>query len=167
MTAVISSCGRYRYALGRNLPQSLEAGPNAFETCLFVMLNPSTADANQDDPTIRRCIGFAEAWGYGRLEVGNLFAQRTPHPRELGRGIDPVGPKNDELLEDLARHAKLTIAAWGAHPGVDDRARAVVELLGRHSAVHCLGLTATGAPRHPLYVKADTSHEPYVLEQAA
>jgi hypothetical protein len=115
---------------------------------LFVMLNPSTADASRDDPTIRRCVGFAKAWGFGALSVANLFALRSTDPSVLLSAQDPVGPDNDAMILELARKASLVVAAWGAHKVAARRAAAVQSLLPK--AV-CLGLTSSGQPRHPLY----------------
>lgn len=149
--AAFSRCGTYRYALWRRWD---DARPDA----LFVALNPSTADHRQDDPTIRRCIGFARDWGYGGLIVANLFAFRTPLPAVLRQAPAPVGPRNDRWLERLAGEAGLVVAAWGAHGELADRAAAVAPRLG---VCHCLGLTAGGAPRHPLYVRKDTPLLPF------
>lgn len=140
--AVFSRCRAYRYALWREWDP---AGP----TVLFIGLNPSTADHRRDDPTIRRCIGFAQAWGFGRLAVGNIFAYRTPHPALLKRAASPVGRANDRWLRRLADEADLVVAAWGVHGAHRDRAAAVLRYLPRP---RCLGTTKDGAPRHPLYL---------------
>lgn len=140
--AVFSRCRAYRYALWREWDPS---GP----TVLFVGLNPSTADHRHDDPTIRRCIGFARAWGFGRLAVGNLFAYRTPHPALLKQAAAPVGRANDRWLRRLAAEADLVVAAWGVHGAHRERSAAV---LGYLPAPKCLGTTKDGAPRHPLYL---------------
>lgn len=116
---------------------------------MFVGLNPSTADAEQDDPTIRRCIGFAKEWGYGELLMGNLFAFRATNPAIMAAADDPIGPDNDMWLNELAEEASLVIAAWGAHPIAASRAQQVVETL---DDVKCLGVTKGGHPRHPLYL---------------
>ena len=89
--AELSGCGRYRYKLWRIWDPDLPP-------ILFVMLNPSTADANSDDRTIRRCVAFAKRDGFGRLLVGNLFAYRTPYPRVLRKAEEPVGDGNDVAL---------------------------------------------------------------------
>lgn len=152
----------YRYTLTRG-PWLTGNG-----TVLFVMLNPSIADERQDDPTIRRCVGFAQSWGFRRLTVGNLYALRATDPRELFRAEDPVGPLNDLRLIGLARDADEVIAAWGAtqHPQ-PERAGHVLDLLdAAFGPVLCLGLTpATGQPRHPLYVAADTPLRPYARSE--
>ena len=147
-SAELSPCGLYRYTLERRWDDRPPA--------LFVMLNPSTADASEDDPTIRRCIGFARDWGYGGLLVGNLYAYRATDPAVLweaaGAGIDPVGPLNDRRLRELRRRAALAVAAWGAHKLVG-RAAHVMDLLGE---LHVLRLTKHGQPGHPLYVPKST-----------
>ena len=149
MSAIISPCGRYRYRLHREWGEGGE--------CLFVMLNPSTADAEKDDPTIRRCIGFARQFGCGSLTVVNLYALRATHPRALFAAIDPVGPENEaHILRALTQPPALVIAAWGAH-GHRSVARQKFLLAAQRTEnpVWCLGWTKDGAPRHPLYVRAD------------
>jgi hypothetical protein len=116
---------------------------------LFVGLNPSTADAHVDDPTIRRCIGFAEAWGYGRLLVGNLFAFRATRPSALLKARDPIGPENDRYLASMADEADIIVAAWGAHGSFIGRDATVRAMLPK---LHVLRLTKRGQPGHPLYL---------------
>jgi hypothetical protein len=120
------------------------------------MLNPSTADAVRDDPTIRRCIGFAKAWGAGGMVVVNLFAYRASSPRILFAAEDPVGPQNDRhLLRVLSRAGQVVVAAWGSHGSYRDRDAEVLQLLMRRRIhIECLGRTADGQPRHPLYLPA-------------
>jgi hypothetical protein len=142
--ALLSPCRRYRFALWRRW----ESGPQV----LFIMLNPSTADELADDPTIRRCIGFARSWGYGSLAVGSLFAYRTTSPGELRDSPDPVGSENDRWLAILQKESSLTIAAWGNHCRLLGRSSAVSSLL---PGLHILGLNVLGEPRHPLYVGSD------------
>jgi hypothetical protein len=123
----------------------------------FLMLNPSTADAFVLDRTVRRCVGFAQAWGYGSLEVTNVFALRSPYPRELKRVDDPVGAGNDDAILAAARDADLVIAAWGVHAAYLDRETHVRSLLDRAGAqVKALVLTKDGHPGHPLYVAQET-----------
>jgi len=148
--ARISRCGTYRYALWRRWA----AGPQV----LFVMLNPSTADRLADDPTIRRCIGFARRWGFGALAVGNLFAYRTPSPRILKRAPHPVGRANDRWLQRLAAGSMRVVAAWGNEGALLGRDREVRQLLG---PLYVLSLTQLGQPRHPLYVAHDAALEPW------
>lgn len=158
MTAVISDCGRYRYTLEREWM-------TGSGTCLFIMLNPSTADAEQDDPTIRRCIGFAQRWGYKRLTVGNLFAYRATDPKDLRRQTPlevAAGPENDEWLRRLCTQAALVVAAWGSHRFASYRLPFVEPILAERSGgVVCLGATKAGHPRHPLYVKGDVEPVPF------
>lgn len=118
---------------------------------LFVGLNPSTADATHDDPTLRRCVRFARDWGFGGLVLANLFALRSTDPAALRHAADPVGPDNDRHLRRLSRSADLTVAAWGTHGALFDRDLAVLPLL--HNP-HCLALTRCGRPKHPLYLPA-------------
>ena len=146
---------RYRYRLRR-----VWGDPS--NSCCFVMLNPSTADAFRNDPTIRRCLGFAQAWGHGALSVVNLFAWRATDPRELAHGIeDPVGPGNDVSIEDEAGGAGRVVFAWGADPMAVKRGAEVARWLRKICDPVCLGTTKAGAPRHPLYVPAATLPTPY------
>jgi hypothetical protein len=144
--AELSSCKTYRYALWRRWS---DAPP-----VLFVMLNPSTADESQDDPTIRRCISFAKQWGHGGIIVGNLFAFRSPYPRDLQTTTDPIGPENNHWLERLAKQSDAVVGAWGNHGRLMNRGQGVAALF---PSMLCLGLTKLGQPRHPLYVPATTS----------
>lgn len=118
------------------------------------MLNPSTADARQDDPTIRRCIGFASANGYGRIVVTNLFAWRATNPDDLWKQsyADIVGPENDRYTVSSLKGCQQVIAGWGGekHQWIDLRAKVVY---GLWPELFCLGVTAKGRPRHPLFVK--------------
>ena len=151
-TAEISECGRYRYRLTRRWDESRPA-------VMFVMLNPSTADACQDDPTISRCIRFAREWGYGELLVGNLFALRSADPGALLRSDDPVGPDNDDALLDLAQSAALVIAAWGDKGAFMRRNEAALQLLP--ARFYALKLTQRGHPGHPLYLPSGVAPFPY------
>lgn len=135
-SAVISPCGQYRYRLDRRWGD----GP----TLGFIMLNPSTADAEIDDATIRRCMGFARREGCGGIQVVNLFAYRATDPAHLLTVADPIGPENDLYVRSLKGPV---VAAWGAHP------MARKGFFGRH--LLCLGKTKDGYPRHPLYVHRD------------
>lgn len=147
---IFSVCRRYRYTL----PRWVGAGDRL---CLFVMLNPSTADEVDDDPTIRRCKGYARRWGYGRLMVVNMFAWRSTEPAGLLSVADPVGPENDRHVLEQARRAELVIAAWGtggkARPLVRQRAPDVLRLLAGVD-VHVLKTTDPpfAQPGHPLYL---------------
>jgi len=156
MSAVISECGLYRYVLRREIEQPHEV----FKPCLFIMLNPSTADAEQDDPTIRRCIAFAKREGCSSLTVVNLFALRATDPSELIGHPDPIGPENDlHIMDQLANHTPgLRIAAWGGKHIAVERGEWLMDMA---SQLHCLGTTQTHEPRHPLYLRSDTELEEY------
>ncbi|MDH1009945.1 DUF1643 domain-containing protein [Pseudomonas nicosulfuronedens] len=151
MGAIISECGKYRYLLTRETGLLLPEKPGA----LFVMLNPSTADAALDDPTIRRCRGFATAWGCAGLAVGNLYAYRATNPQELWRCSDPVGPENDQRLADLAAEYGDIVCAWGGHAKPDRVAAVVGVLQGAGARLWCLGTNNDGSPKHPLYIKQE------------
>jgi hypothetical protein len=143
-TAVLSEDGRYRYELRR-------AWDPLAPTVLWVMLNPSTADDRQDDPTIRRVVGFSRAWGFGTVVVVNLFAYRATDPHALLQADAPVGPANDDTLRLWAPRAAEVIAAWGLVPKrLRWRIPQARAALGR--TMTCLGTTKEGDPRHPLYV---------------
>ncbi len=149
--AYISTCARYRYSLSREWAP----GP----VCTFIMLNPSTADADIDDPTIRRCVAFAQRWGYGALAVVNLFALRATDPKALRSEQDPVGPDNDSAIAEAVSIGGLIVAAWGVHGALHGRGAAVCNLIeeGFERGIHHLGLTKDGHPKHPLYLRADTA----------
>jgi hypothetical protein len=147
--------GRYRYRLDR----WWEGGEG--RVC-WIMLNPSTADATQDDPTIRRCITFSKAWGYASLVVVNLFALRATDPKALrlpagafqDEYLSIIGPENDDTILAAEAESQRVVAAWGNHGSLHGRGADVREML-RTQPLH-LGLTKTGEPRHPLYARADT-----------
>lgn len=132
-------------------------------------LNPSTADEAEDDPTIRRCIGFARAWGHGGLVMTNLFACRSTDPSHLLACEDPIGPMNDAWLRQEALASGMVLAAWGAHKAAYPRAHDVTErvlkgarrLDGSPLVLYCLKRTANGYPQHPLYIRADTRPSVY------
>lgn len=143
--AELSTCRTYRYALWRRWSDA----PHL----LFIMLNPSTADESQDDPTIRRCISFARQWGYGGITVANLFALRSPYPSALREANDPIGPENDQWLKKLAGQSGAVVGAWGNQGAYLQRGEVVVAMFPN---MQCLGITKLRQPRHPLYVAADT-----------
>lgn len=127
----------------------------------FIMLNPSTADAVNDDPTIRRCIRFARDTGYGSLVVGNLFAWRATTPGDLLKVAAPIGPDNDFLLSEIIVRAPLVVCAWGVRGTLLDRDKSVLGMIGSFGKIpHCLGQTRTGQPVHPLYIPADRRPTP-------
>jgi hypothetical protein len=149
-TATISADGQYRYDLTRRWAIG-------DDWMLWVMLNPSTADAFADDRTIRRCFGFAEREGFGGMAVVNLYAYRSPYPKVLATVDDPEGPDNRETVARWVTRARLIVAAWGAHPGTAGQALYVRWACADASkTLWCLGTTKHGHPRHPLYAPADT-----------
>jgi hypothetical protein len=146
-SAQLSGCGTYRYTLDR-------WWQGGVGMVLFVMLNPSTADAFTDDPTVRKCIGFAKRWGFERLRVVNLFAYRATQPRDLAKASRPVGPANDAYIFGAATESQRIVAAWGANGHFKNRDRAVRRLLQSYR-LECLRMTKGYAPEHPLYVPYD------------
>jgi len=150
-SAIISECGKYRYEL-RRIWQ-----PRTALIC-WVMLNPSTADANFDDPTIRRCMGYTARWGYGGIIVVNLFALRATNPKELYKSDDPKGPENYHYIFRASWETKLTIAAWGTHGKYLKQSETVLAQL---TNAHYLALTKEGYPKHPLYLKKDLEPKSY------
>ena len=153
-SADFSRCGRYRYRLVREWSGGLFSDGGG--TVNFVMLNPSTADADHDDPTVRRCIGFARRWRFGRLVVTNLFAWRSTDPTILRHADAPEGPRNRDWLMQEASVSDRVVCAWGVGGSLFDQGETVALWL-RSSGIrlHCLSLTAAGLPRHPLYVRRD------------
>jgi hypothetical protein len=155
--AVLSDCGLYRYVLVRKWGD----GPRA----TFVMLNPSTADGSLDDPTIRRCVGFAKREGCGAMLVVNLFAYRATRPKDMADAVDPIGPENATYLLGAFATARDSggpvIAAWGTHWMAKEQAKVVSRLIAPLMQLHALGVTQDGSPRHPLYVKATAPLVPW------
>lgn len=147
-SAVFSPDRVYRYELWRQWGES--------PIVAFIGLNPSTADETVDDPTIRRCIGFAKSWGCGGLVMLNLFAYRATDPRQLLIAEDPVGPDNDAHLKSAVARSDMTVAAWGVHGKLQNRGWHVVGMLGEGAHLQALGLTKDGYPRHPLYLPSAT-----------
>lgn len=147
--ATISADNQYRYRLTRWWAAS--------SPLYFVMLNPSTADDRIDDPTIRRCMGFARREGCGGIVVVNLYALRATDPAELAKATDPFGPQNSDALSAILGeadvHDKPVVCAWGTKAG-DGARRFLVMATDSHARLACLGTTKEGHPRHPLYVRA-------------
>lgn len=169
--ATFSECGEYRYHLWRDLP--LPTIPEVLSgcavraelqrecvagrgTCLFIMLNPSTADHVTNDATVERCQRRAMSWGYDRLEVCNLFALRSTDPKALYSHPDPIGPRNDAMILRAVTGADLVICAWGKHGALHRRYEQVRTLLAVNR-LHVLKLNDDGQPTHPLYL-------PFALE---
>ncbi|MDQ4078236.1 MAG: DUF1643 domain-containing protein [Chloroflexota bacterium] len=149
--ALFSPCRSYRYALWR-------VWDDARPFVLFVCLNPSTADERRNDPTVRRCVGFARAWRYGGVYVANLFAYRATDPQVLKCAPHPVGPESDRWLKELAEGAEIVVAAWGNHGTLMNRAQEVLSWLPK---AHYLVMTKGGQPGHPLYLRKDCQPQPF------
>lgn len=143
---------KYRYRLWR----AWAPGPRV----AFIMLNPSVADETKLDPTLRRCLGYAQRWGLQGFEVANLFALRSPEPDTLYSAADPEGPDNDAALLDVARRCELVVAGWGSHGSLYHRDKQVIALLQDSCRLTALRLTQAGAPSHPLYLPASLTPFP-------
>lgn len=153
--AWIDDTGRYRYALWRTFDESQSR-------VVFVGLNPSTADAELPDPTIRRCLRFARDWNYGGILMVNLFAYRHTSPKGLMKAMYPVGPLNNSVLAAAAESYPEVVCCWGAHGNYLNRAEKVrhdLRAVAPRRLFH-LGLTKAGEPRHPLYLAASTPRQP-------
>ena len=144
-TASISACGRYRYELTRDWAPG--------NRLAFVMFNPSTADAEMDDPTVRRCMAFARREGYGGITIANVYAFRAKKPADLFKAEDPFGPDNEETLRRLATDFDVIVCAWGSLGAPNSVVTAY--LRSGRAVLKCLGRTKDGHPRHPLYVRGD------------
>ncbi len=152
--AIFDINGRYRYTLWR-------AWSTYHPRIVFILLNPSTADEERNDPTIWRCMGFARAWNFGSMEVVNLFAYRATDARELFKVDDPVGEENNYYLIQAVERCSTVVVGWGTKGTLLGRDRQVMSLFAGRKDVHCLGVTKNGQPRHPLYLKGDTSLVPF------
>ncbi len=144
---------KYRYTLHRRW------SPGPRRVC-FCMLNPSTADARKNDPTVRRCIGYAMDWGFDALEVVNIFALRSTDPAALARDPDPVGPRNTNAIVRAALRSEFTVAAWGVHGALGARGVFILGKLCPKADVRSLGITREGHPKHPLYLPRTAQPEP-------
>lgn len=133
---------------------------------MWIMLNPSTADDVENDPTINRCIDFSKRWGYDGLVVGNVYAYRSTDPRGLWLSDDPVGPDNYKHLYHMASKASLVVAGWGGK-AINTDARHALSSLPSDKSVNCLVINKDGSPKHPLYVRGDQPLIPYQMIGAA
>lgn len=155
--AAISDCGQYRYQLTRRW------GEISNPSVVYIMLNPSTADGETDDATIRVCIGRAQRMGYGGITVLNLFAYRATKPTDLLLAADPIGPHNDYHIGETLKHRPIVIAAWGVGGNHLNRARKVANMCHAFGVtLSCLGVTKEGAPRHPLRISYDVLLKPWI-----
>lgn len=157
--AVFSADDRYRYLLGRTWDRYEDPEETTRAVCIWIMLNPSTADHTVDDPTIKKCTKYARTWGMGGILVANLFAWRATDPSELAKAVDPIGPANDSILYRVTRNPLLAIVVggWGNKLPRAYRRRGQQLHIGR--SLHCVAVNTDGSPRHPLYVRDDA---PYV-----
>ena len=164
-TTIFSPCRKYRYTLWREwdeVPLWAAATGKSNQYVQFIGLNPSTADETLDDPTIRRCIGFSKAWGYGALCMTNLFAWRDTDPQAMRRVADPTGMQNNTELLNCAKGAALIIAAWGKHGRHRDRDDWVKKMMFDCGfKLNHLGLNDDGTPKHPLHLKGSTLPAPF------
>jgi hypothetical protein len=147
--AEFSPCRTYRYSLWRIWDENL---------CkvMFIGLNPSTATETENDPTVRRCINFAKEWGFGGMFMMNAYAFRATLPKDMKAAEDPVGPGNNKALCYRASQAGIIVACWGTHCSIK-RAKEVFHVVNQ--PIHHLGLTKSGNPKHPLYLRSDTKLE--------
>lgn len=167
-SATISADGKRRFTLGRRIN---DEAVNWHRVALFIMLNPSTADAADDDPTIRKCVGYAKAWDLARLEVVNLFSFRSPEPKALLDQHDTPHDvdQNLRIIIRSARSAAKVVCAWGGpyqprtlQRRIDERAQLVGHaLIANGISAHCLETTKDAHPRHPLYLKGDLRPRPF------
>ena len=149
--AVFSPCQQYRYQLWRRISR-------AKRSILWLMLNPSTADHEQLDPTVTRCYRYSQQWRYGHFLVANIFAFRATAPKDMYAAKDPVGPANNEAILQYAEQANLIMLGWGNHGCHLQRSKDVLTLLrsaGYSQKLHCLKINNSGEPCHPLYLRAD------------
>ena len=153
--AVYSEDRKYRYMLVRLWDRSRPK-------CVFIGLNPSTANELLNDPTVHRCQKYASEWGYGGLQMLNIFAFKATNPKKMLAAHDPVGEENDDWLSKICRSAGIVICAWGTHGGHRDRHLEVIQNLKELKVpLHCLGTTTKGFPKHPLYLKSDAKPIPF------
>lgn len=149
-SAIISDCRKYRYALTRKYYGN--------KCCMFIMLNPSTADECIDDPTVRKCTLFADSWGYGNIIIVNLFALRATDPKEIYWTEDPVGPDNHKHVKEILEQSIfwdkfLVVCAWGNHGRYMEQNSAMIGWLEDQSVKpHYLKMTKKKEPSHPLYL---------------
>lgn len=154
-TAVLSDDKLYRYLLRRVWDVSRPR-------MLYVMLNPSTADSEVDDATIRSCVRLANALGFGGIEVVNLFAWRATNPAELSKAQDPVGPRNNDTIHNAIGRCDVVVCAWGAHTLAQAMSIVVTsQIRAQRPAAYCLGKTKNRSPKHPLYIKSGTPLEAF------
>lgn len=161
---ILSDDRIYRYTLWRSWADDLFHNHTNEGFIMFIGLNPSTADETLDDPTIRKCMGFAKRWGYLTICMTNLFAFRATEPRAMKGHPHPIGPDNDRWLAAIAREASIIVACWGVNGQHMGRDQEVMKLLDN---MECLRLTQAGHPEHPLYVPYTAERIPFNTEAKA
>lgn len=159
--ATLSDDGVYRYVLGRRWGDGQGAG-----RVVWVLLNPSTADATRDDATVRKCVGFSKLWGYDELVIVNLFAFRSRHPAVLDKQADPVGPDNPGHLGRELEAADRVVCGWGGAKIAAPVGLALLDHLrelpdDERPQLGCIGLTLAGHPKHPLFPPYDSRYGPW------
>jgi hypothetical protein len=155
--AVFSSCNTYRYRLWRVWDDKPPA--------VFIMLNPSTADAFENDPTVERCERRARAMGYGGLRVANIFALRSTDPKALYKHPQPIGTENDQAILESIADAGIVICAWGSHGNYKNRGNEVIELIRSVNITpHYLAMNLDSTPKHPLYVSYNITPTPWKVK---
>jgi hypothetical protein len=159
--AIFSPCQRYRYVLWRDLYADWLDGSlpeHVRGDCVWIGLNPSTADHTKLDNTCRRCLSWTRAWNCRRYIMLNCYAFRATDPKVMFQQDEPVGELNDHYLRKYTAKARYIIAAWGTNVD-EDTANLVCEVVGR--TLHCLGANRDGSPKHPLYVKGSAERAIY------
>lgn len=151
--AIFDNSQKYRYLLWRSWNSDAPR-------ITFIMLNPSTANEFENDPTIRRCINFAKHWGFGSLGVVNLFAYRATNPNEIYDVTEPVGEENDTYLLQELKQTELVILAWGTKGAYLNRDKEVLQLLSSFD-LYAIDVSKEGHPKHPLYLRADSTPAKY------
>lgn len=141
--AIFSEDKRYRYLLMREWDHNKPA-------LMIIGLNPSTADETKNDPTIRRCIGFAKIWGYGKLFVTNLFAFRATYPEQLFISKNPIGVENDSWIKKISKDADKIVLAYGNHGKFNERHNEILKII---KDPYCIKKSKNDMPMHPLYLK--------------
>ena len=149
--------GKYRYVLSRVWDEELPF-------VMFIGLNPSTADNENDDPTIRKLITYCKSWGYGGFYITNLFAYVSSDPKVLKSIPNPVGVMNDSYIIGFSEHCKMVVCMWGNKGTLYNRDVYVIHLLIQTKKLYCFETSVHGNPKHPLYLKADLKPCEFVIK---
>ena len=156
---IFSSCRRYRYLLDHGWHDLLDTQRGYVA---WIGLNPSCADEQQLDPTLRRVRSFTDRMGYRRLVMVNLFGFRATDPKDMKAEADPVGPDNDRWILEICQDASAVVCCWGVDGAYQDRAQRVLDLLSPWPLpLFCLKASARGQPGHPLYAAGATPLKPF------